>query len=464
MQSSTDFNIQDHEPFSEQGASQVEVSQAGGRPKRKTRVPRHYEDYLPTSATPFSILPNIGPMARITPEPETPPASSSDSSNQTPQPCRIILTQPNEFGLIRAYSRKVSHDSETDITLENLCDDPTLINGDRARRTFNDINPELVKLYGNWSTAATVSWFVRTSQCSLTPLSMDEFFRDVVSNPKFDAKLLGRQSFSTLLKKLDSLQTSNDIWHRSTLRFPLPCETSSISEEKSPSYELEVHHRKLVPLIKSALQSPSAKNAHYVPHKVFRIPPGVNLDLDAIANAAGETPLSEFDIPGAQRVYGEAYTSDVWIRADEDLRAHLDAKGGTGDNYEVAICGLQFSSDSMLAANFGGETITPEYVTVLNLDKNFRGRPSIFTHHQAAFMPEMGADFQTVYTKAFGFPASKNVMKLLRRDIHNGTIDLLLDDEFLHAYEHGVLIQCSDGIIRRIFPRIFVYSADYPEK
>jgi hypothetical protein len=40
----------------------------------------------------------------------------------------------------------------------------------------------------------------------------------------------------------------------------------------------------------------------------------------------------------------------------------------------------------------------------------------------------------------------------------------LLDDEFLEAYKHGIIIACCDGIIRRFFPRILTYSADYPEK
>jgi hypothetical protein len=42
--------------------------------------------------------------------------------------------------------------------------------------------------------------------------------------------------------------------------------------------------------------------------------------------------------------------------------------------------------------------------------------------------------------------------------------DLLLDEEFMHAYEHGNIICCSDGVTQRIFPRFFSYSADYPEK
>jgi len=42
--------------------------------------------------------------------------------------------------------------------------------------------------------------------------------------------------------------------------------------------------------------------------------------------------------------------------------------------------------------------------------------------------------------------------------------ELLLDPEFLHAYEHGIVVKCADGIVRRVFPRFFTYSADYPEK
>ena len=40
----------------------------------------------------------------------------------------------------------------------------------------------------------------------------------------------------------------------------------------------------------------------------------------------------------------------------------------------------------------------------------------------------------------------------------------LLGDDFLEAYEHGVVIECCDGIKRRFYLRIFAYSADYPEK
>jgi hypothetical protein len=41
---------------------------------------------------------------------------------------------------------------------------------------------------------------------------------------------------------------------------------------------------------------------------------------------------------------------------------------------------------------------------------------------------------------------------------------VLLDEEFLHAYKYGIVIKCADGIERRVYPRLFTYSADYPEK
>ena len=40
----------------------------------------------------------------------------------------------------------------------------------------------------------------------------------------------------------------------------------------------------------------------------------------------------------------------------------------------------------------------------------------------------------------------------------------LLDNEFVSAYAHGLVLTCADGIERRLYPRIFTYSADYPEK
>ena len=41
---------------------------------------------------------------------------------------------------------------------------------------------------------------------------------------------------------------------------------------------------------------------------------------------------------------------------------------------------------------------------------------------------------------------------------------IILDDEFLEAYKHGMVVECYDHIWRRFYPRLFTYSADYMEK
>jgi hypothetical protein len=51
-----------------------------------------------------------------------------------------------------------------------------------------------------------------------------------------------------------------------------------------------------------------------------------------------------------------------------------------------------------------------------------------------------------------------------RRELFHACWDILLDEEFIHAYRHGIVLKCPDGVLRRVFPRIFTYSADYPEK
>jgi hypothetical protein len=41
---------------------------------------------------------------------------------------------------------------------------------------------------------------------------------------------------------------------------------------------------------------------------------------------------------------------------------------------------------------------------------------------------------------------------------------VILDNEFMEAYLHGIVIKCVDGVTRRFYPRFLIYIADYPEK
>lgn len=63
-----------------------------------------------------------------------------------------------------------------------------------------------------------------------------------------------------------------------------------------------------------------------------------------------------------------------------------------------------------------------------------------------------------------GKPPTEALITHFRRELMHAVWCALLDDEFVDAWKHGVVIVCADGVKRRVFPRILTYSADYPEK
>ena len=71
---------------------------------------------------------------------------------------------------------------------------------------------------------------------------------------------------------------------------------------------------------------------------------------------------------------------------------------------------------------------------------------------------------QDKYIEVFSKAATKEMLTHLRRELIQSVWAVILDDEFMDAYAHGFPFVFQDGVERRVFPRIFTYSADYPEK
>ena len=69
-----------------------------------------------------------------------------------------------------------------------------------------------------------------------------------------------------------------------------------------------------------------------------------------------------------------------------------------------------------------------------------------------------------MYQQKFGKAATADTLTYLRREVMHAVWLLLLDDDFIDAYTNGIIIKFHDGIERLVFPRLFTYSADYPEK
>lgn len=77
-------------------------------------------------------------------------------------------------------------------------------------------------------------------------------------------------------------------------------------------------------------------------------------------------------------------------------------------------------------------------------------------------LPDSFKDFATPYMGKRKLKSE--FLAHCHRELTHAQWAALLDDDFLHAYEHGIVVRCPDGELRRFYPRIFTYSADYLEK
>lgn len=84
--------------------------------------------------------------------------------------------------------------------------------------------------------------------------------------------------------------------------------------------------------------------------------------------------------------------------------------------------------------------------------------------HILTFFSQLTDTLQDFYQQVFNKPATAEILTHCRHELMQAIWLLLLDDDFMHAYEFGIVIEFLDGICRRVFPRFFTYSADYPEK
>lgn len=78
---------------------------------------------------------------------------------------------------------------------------------------------------------------------------------------------------------------------------------------------------------------------------------------------------------------------------------------------------------------------------------------------------QLPPQFQDWYLSLSG---KKNVgdplSTFLNRELFQAQWRILLDDDFVHAYKHGITVTCFDNVRRRFYPRIMTYAADYPER
>ncbi|PPQ76747.1 hypothetical protein CVT24_012267 [Panaeolus cyanescens] len=197
--------------------------------------------------------------------------------------------------------------------------------------------------------------------------------------------------------------------------------------------------KKLTDVIKSAYSEPSASEFHTAPFEEFWTPgPGLE----------------------PEHIYSELYNSNALIEEHNTIQQ----QSKDNDSLESVIMPIMTWSDATCLADFGDASLWPAYMYNSFQSKYSQAKPSSFAAHHIAYIPKLDDAILESYKRYFDDKPSPEQLTHLRRELIQAVWRLLLDDKFLEAYKNGIVILFPDGVYRRVFPRFFTYSADYPEK
>jgi hypothetical protein len=201
--------------------------------------------------------------------------------------------------------------------------------------------------------------------------------------------------------------------------------------------------RKITTLIKDEFKGPMFTKFHLSPFKLFR-----------------KHPYQDKD----ERIYSDIPDSDVFIdKHDKVQRAPTD---DPACKREKVITALMFWSDNTHVATFGTANVWPIYMLFGNVSKHVRCQPTSGATKHVTYIPSLSDSVQDEikHFHAKWDTQHKDILTHCHHELMHGVWKELLDEDFLHATNYGMVVRCHDGIERRVYPRILTYSADYPEK
>ncbi|PPR08295.1 hypothetical protein CVT24_002453, partial [Panaeolus cyanescens] len=415
----------------------VPLLTATGRPRRAYREPARFRDRIPESMAQSLDLP---------PQPEP---------TQLPRVILVVrdrlVSLANAFGIWRDYPRRPTVDPDTFLTLEDLSNTSysSAATNHALPASSNQPPPRSEHIqFENRSIELLMKW-VHNGNTQKSEREIEDLLNNVLRNPDFSLDQLPA-NFSIRQENQRIDQSIEESTIRSQFK-EVPIHIAIPSGSKSIKHPTMYHVpgflcRKITDVIKEAFNHPLACHFHYSPFRLFRKSPTTNED---------------------ERIYGELYSSKAFEEAHEDVqrRAPLPADQ-PNCKLEKVVAALMFSSDATHLAKFGNTTAWPIYMMLGNLSKYFRALPNSGAMHHLAYIPKLPDDFSSVASNVHAKwkTQHRDILTHCRRDLMHAVWRQLLDEDFIHAYTYGMVIMCADGVQRRVYPRIFTYSADYPEK
>ena len=493
-----------------------------GRPVRRHQLPKRYRNMQMTGRVPLpayqeDVLPEAhAPLDGVEDDqgPEGDAEPQSDETGGGNLYHRAVLhvqdtirTALNSFGIFHEYPYRPSFDPDASVLVEDLANFPchrapgrsdSFDDGSRNMPNTtpppHDVHPrETSARIAPWPFKNMTTWrFMRwlhtgsttKSEAEASRLVQDVFHavdfdpNDLVTinvhreNQSLDAadrvSLREQESDGEVTSESGGATTAGtsmeggDGWCEATVEIEIPTGAKDGSTPRMQRLGVPgLWHRSLTEIVKSAFVGPLSEHFHLSPFRRFW----------------------KSTVTGTvERLYDELYTSDAWLEAHDKLQK---MERSDGCKLERVIAGMMFWSDATHLATFGEAKAWPVYVFFGNLSKYVRWGNGPLACHHVAYIPSVSymrlwnhgkptltllrqlPDSIHSFMSQFRTDAGKKSSPILthcRRELFHAVWHILLDDEFVRAYRDGIVMKCADGITRRIFPRIFTYSADYPEK
>jgi len=381
----------------------------------------------------------------------TPTVPVATVASVTPRVSLIVRnpyrTTENSFGLWKEYMYRPSYDPDAFVSVEDLYRPHTFTGvipqaDDEGNHSEYSSEPSL---YSNKSAEPLMGW-KNTGSSSKSNEEINRFVHTVLLHPEFRPDTLRSFNATHENRKADAAEERSPFL-RSFQHANIDIEVPSGSKGVPPkTYTVPgLYYRKIVTLIKEAFDSRISEQFHLTPFKLFR----------TRALPSGED---------RERVYSEMYDSDAFL--DEHDRVQRAPTDNPSCKREKVVAGLMFWSDATHLAAFSTAKMWPIYMLFGNLSKYIRCQPNSDAVKHLAYIPSFPDSFQD-HVKDFHpkwGTQQRDILTHCRRELMHAVWKFLLDDDFLHAYTYGMILQCQDGIERRVYPRVFTYSADYPEK
>ncbi|KAH9898500.1 hypothetical protein C8Q73DRAFT_773146 [Cubamyces lactineus] len=438
-------------------------------------------------------------LDEIAASPDDHPSNASDASD-TSSVSAYHATNPDDFGLYRVYPVKPKRLPDPP-PVERLCDPSAFAQAvaQRPRRSAPDV-PTLRALdddesgipayapFKNYSSFALSYW--QNNESNNKSNGQMDGLAKLMQHPEFNPADVAKFDAAREAQRLDSYYEDNpsspfsarDGWKHGTIKLRVPKEgVAYASESCAPEFTVEgLYYRDIVDIVEGAYRSPDVKEWDIIPSKMFWLHDGGNdppsrtpraspspAPSEASSSSSGSSSSSTTSSPenpfGGMRVYNECFHADA-IWEDDAAMRERPREVGDPEDLEYAIAPLGLWSDSTHLTSFGSAKAWPVYAYVLSQSKYVRGRPSAYAAHHLAYIPSLPDSFQDWYTQIHKIAATAAVLTFLKRELMQGIYLLLMDERFMYAYVHGLLMLCGDGILRRLFIRFLLYAADYPEK